>query len=115
MSTFSLPRLINGGGYSHNRTINYKYATINGRGSAPSTAQLNGRRQPLTKFESDLLQRRKAINRNGSIARNQFRGIKTEHLEKQTTHIIHSMTVCTLQLIIVCRTIWIKIKSMNLT
>lgn len=93
MSTFSLPRLINGGGCSKNSSFNYKFATLNGRGSIPTEAQVNFKRQTLSKCETDFLERRKAVNRRGSIARNQFRGIKGEHLERQTKKILHSLTV----------------------
>lgn len=91
MSTFSLPRLLNGGGSSKNSTVNKKFATLNGRSSCPARQQQLNRRQRLD--ESEFIERRKAITRKGSIAHNQFRGIKREHLERHTTQIVHSLTV----------------------
>lgn len=51
---------------------------------------------PLQRCQSDMkvtMRPQKAINRNGTIARNQFRGIRRDVLESQTQHIIRSMTV----------------------
>lgn len=53
---------------------------------------------PLQRCQSDVkvtMKPQKAINRNGTIARNQFRGIRRDVLESQTQHIIRSMTVST--------------------
>lgn len=57
--------------------------------SAKKTAVLV--RQP-SKFD-EVLQKRQRLNRNGSIGTLNFRGIKKEFLEKQTSMIAHSMTV----------------------
>lgn len=93
MSTYSLPRLLNGSGSSSNQMINTKYCTLNGRGSqSPSKHEQLQRQQRLN--EKEFNERRKAITRRGSIAHYQFRGIKREHLERQTTQIVHSLTVC---------------------
>lgn len=87
MSTYSLPRLLNGGGLSKNNVVNNKYASLNRypnggiKGSAISVDQ----NYPIPK--------RRTLNRNGSIVRNQFRGIKKQILESQTNLLIHSMTV----------------------
>lgn len=81
MSTFSLPRLINGGGLSKNKVVNSKFAS------------LNNRQRPVSDSYSDQFMRRKALNRNGSIVKNQFRGVRKEYLDTQTKLIIHSMTV----------------------
>lgn len=54
---------------------------------------------PLQRCQSDVkvtMKPQKAINRNGTIARNQFRGIRRDVLESQTQHIIRSMTVSTI-------------------
>lgn len=48
-------------------------------------------RQPSVFDEA--LQKRQRLNRNGSIGHLQFRGIKKEFLQKQTSMILHSMTV----------------------
>lgn len=51
---------------------------------------------PLQRCQSDFkltMKPQKAINRNGTIARNQFRGIRRDVLESQTQRIIRSMTV----------------------
>lgn len=48
--------------------------------------------RPPSKFD-EVLQKRQRLNRNGSIGNLQFRGIKREFLEKQTSMIAHSMTV----------------------
>lgn len=57
--------------------------------SLPSRKVLE--RQP-SKFD-EVIQKRQRLNRNGSIGTLQFRGIKKEFLEKQTSMIAHSMTV----------------------
>lgn len=94
MSTYSLPRLINGGGLSKNKVVNYKYASLNryptnGIGDSGPAINCNGN---AMKTEL-LLSKRRTLNRNGSIVHNQFRGIKKQMLESQTNLIIHSMTV----------------------
>lgn len=81
MSTFSLPRLINGGGLSKNKVVNSKFAS------------LNNRPRPVSEQYGDQFMKRKPLNRNGSIVRNQFRGIRKDYLDTQTKLIIHSMTV----------------------
>lgn len=81
MSTFSLPRLINGGGLSKNNVVNSKFAS------------LNNRPRPVSENFSDQFMKRKPLNRNGSIVKNQFRGIRKDYLDTQTKLIIHSMTV----------------------
>lgn len=43
----------------------------------------------------------KAVNRNGTIARNHFRGVRGEFLDKQTRHFLLSMTVSKLYLFFV--------------
>lgn len=52
---------------------------------------------PLQRCQSDvkvmMMKPQKSINRNGTFARNQFRGIKRDVLESQTQRIIRSMTV----------------------
>lgn len=78
MSTYSLPRFINGGGPSNNIKPNLKYGTLPLSVRAVAPLRTN---------------RRSSLNRNGSIKHNQFRGIKKDLLEKQTNMIIHSMTV----------------------
>lgn len=78
MSTYSLPRLINGGGLSNNVKHNMKYGTLPLSVKAVAPPRMN---------------RRSSLNRNGSIKHNQFRGIRKDLLEKQTNLIIHSMTV----------------------
>lgn len=55
---------------------------------------------PLQRCQSyavTMRQQSRAINRNGTIARNQFRGIRRDVLESQTQHIIRSMTVSIFQ------------------
>lgn len=94
MSTFSLPRLCNSSGLSNNRTVNSKFATLDSRGARSSGVHLDQKRQTLTRCENEMMERRKAIDRRGSINQYQFRGIKREHLERKTKQIIHSMTVC---------------------
>lgn len=117
MSTFSLPHLFNGGG--RKKAANQKYDSLNRHGNsaggsaAPSTSAsrasiaavapsfssmaAGGRSLmagPPSKYEQ-LLARRKTLNRDGSIARNQFRGIQKQMLESQTEMILHTMTVRT--------------------
>lgn len=94
MSTYSLQNLCNSGGLSNNRTVNTKFATLDDRRPRKAAVQNEQGRQTLKRCENEMLERRKAINRRGSITQNQFRGIKREHLERKTKQIIHSMTVC---------------------
>lgn len=78
----TLPKLINGGGYSSNPTINQKYMSLNSRlFMSPN------------KFDYEILKRKQPLNRNGTIPKNQFRGIRKDVIEKQATIICHSMTV----------------------
>lgn len=107
MSTFSLPRLLNGGGFSKNNVVNHKYASLNrypasqSQASTPlptiiSNGASNGGAGSVTASNSKvdiLAAKRRTLNRNGSIVRNQFRGIKKQMLESQTNLLLHSMTV----------------------
>lgn len=121
MSTFSLPHLLNGGN-GRKKAVNQKYDSLNRYGSSsggvgggaalttsasrasiaaatPSFSSMGtgGRNLiagPPSKYEQ-LLARRKTINRDGSIARNQFRGIQKQMLESQTEMLLHTMTVRT--------------------
>lgn len=92
MSTYSLPHLVNGGGgLSGNRVVNQKYASLNrySAGSTPRLATVGRSRDAASMLRS----RRQTLNRDGSISRNQFRGIKKQMLDSQTDMILHSMTV----------------------
>ena len=83
MSSLSLPRLIkNGGGYSNNPTVNHKYMSLNNRNTSPHS-----------KMDYEILRKRRSLNRNGTISKNCFRGVRKDMLERQTTLICHSMTV----------------------
>lgn len=106
MSTFSLPRFTNGtDAASDRRRINHnKYASLNNNRKSASFAESYfstkydmAKRdgfQPLTRCESDLSKLAKTpINRNGTIAHHQFRGIKRAQLDTQTRIFLHSMTV----------------------
>lgn len=109
MSTFSLPHLLNGGGLSKNNVVNHKYSSLtrypasrsqvstplptiisNGTsnvGTGSGTASNSNNKVDI------LTAKRKTLNRNGSIVRNHFRGIKKQMLESQTNLLLHSMTV----------------------
>lgn len=111
MSSLSLPRLLNGGGNSNNRTFNWKF------GSSKS-ATLPTKRQQLTtdinnnsninkisnnnvggtgnKFVPPIptARRKQLLNRRGSLHHNQFKGVKKEFIEKNAMLIMHTMTVC---------------------
>lgn len=95
MSTFSLPRLINGGGLSRNNVINSKFSSLDRfRNRKQKPLNINGLSSTIPNTsELEHLKKHPPINRNGSIYKNQFRGIKKEYLETQTNLIIHSMTV----------------------
>lgn len=107
MSTFSLPRLLNGGGLSKSSTINSKFFSLNRFKKSPPCTGVNRRPVSPTPASSsgsirsneerpcngDVPSKRQTINRNGSIVKNQFRGIKKDYLESQTNLIVHSMTV----------------------
>lgn len=81
MSTFSLPRLLNGGGLSRNCMVNTKYATLN------KCCDISKR------CEMEILRRRPPLDRHGTIRRNQFRGVKRDFMERQSTVLAHSMTI----------------------
>lgn len=56
--------------------------------------------RPLTKSHSNVAyinnamqHTQKSVNRNGTIARNHFRGVRGDYLDKQTKHFLLSMTV----------------------
>lgn len=85
MSTYSLSRLINGGGLSNNVKHNFKYGNCDKSSTLPLSIK--------TAVAPPRMNRRSSLNRNGSIKHNQFRGIKKDLLERQTNMIIHSMTV----------------------
>lgn len=112
MSTFSLPRLLNGGGLSKSSTINSKFFSLNRLKKSPTCTGAN--RRPAISSSAAASSsisirsneervcngdvpsprhQRQTINRKGSIVKNQFRGIKKDYLESQTNLIIHSMTV----------------------
>lgn len=109
MSTFSLPRLLNGGGFSKNNVINQKYASLNRYPASRSQASTpmptiisngssnvgagSGTASNSNNKVDILSAKRRTLNRNGSIVRNQFRGIKKQMLESQTNLLLHSMTV----------------------
>lgn len=111
MSTFSLPHLLNGGGgvssgsAGRHKAAQPQFASLNRFAPKPMTASrlsvdangsAGGARARLAAPPSKqelLMARRKTLNRNGSIARNQFRGIKKQMLETQTEMLLHTMTV----------------------
>ncbi|XP_055678420.1 protein unc-13 homolog 4B isoform X4 [Lutzomyia longipalpis] len=79
MSTYSLPRVMNGAnGY---RCKNIKYASLNRGAMVPRDAN-----ECVKKVKKNL-------QRNCSLGKNQFRGIKKDALERQNTLIAHSMTL----------------------
>lgn len=80
MSTYSLPRLLNGCGLSNNHTINRKYASLN-------------RFKHSTETLGPNLNRTNSLNKNYPLHRNQFRGVKKELLEREANILLHSMTV----------------------
>lgn len=107
MSTFSLPRLINGGGFSKNCVVNRKFASFKKKigknnctnndvktvvevGNSAGLNQVNGN---CFDQNNTATMRRNPINRQGSIMKHNFRGVKKQYLESQTNLIIHSMTV----------------------
>ena len=110
MSSLSLPRLLNGGGSSNNRTFNWKFGS-------KKSATLPTKRQQLTmttdinnnnnisnnnigetsnKFVPPIptARRKQLLNRRGSLHHNQFKGVKKEFIEKNAMLIMHTMTVC---------------------
>lgn len=79
MSTYSLPRVMNGANGFSNKNI--KYASLNR--NAVLSPDIN---ECVKKVKKNLL-------RSSSVAKNQFRGIRKDALERQNTLIAHSMTV----------------------
>lgn len=120
MSTFSIPRLfgcndVNDGTSTKRNSIDGKYATLTKcnslsfnnsgffntirRNSNELVNNLNQQKKSLRlqRCQSDAfaMQAKNSINRNGTIARNQFRGIRRDILAKHTDQFIQSMTVST--------------------
>lgn len=82
MSVQSLPRLLSGEGVKKARENGHKYSTLPAKAKATKLAELD-----------EIMMKRQKLNRNGSIGRLQFRGIKKEFFDKQASLIAHSMTV----------------------
>lgn len=97
MSTFSLPRLLGGGGMSANHKINFKFGTLRLSKSfrerekrSKSVARTEGlydtRKEPNDLYNMLPIP---TVNRH----RNQFRGARMEEMDRQASLLIHSMTV----------------------
>lgn len=69
--------------------------------AAPSTAAITLRRSSSTMQYNSSNTAVKAVNRDGTIARNHFRGVPGDFLDKHTKHFLLSMTVS----IIACDTL----------
>lgn len=97
MSTYSLPRLLGGGGISANHKINLKFGTLRLSKSfrerekrSKSVARAEGL-YDTGKRPNDLYHMLPlpTVNRH----RNRFRGARREELDRQASLVIHSMTV----------------------
>lgn len=97
MSTYSLPRLLGGGGMSANNKINFKFGTLRLSKSfrdrekrSKSVARTEGiydsRKRPNDLYHMLPIP---AVNRH----RNRFRGARKEEMDQQANLLIHSMTV----------------------
>lgn len=97
MSVQSLPRLFNS--FVGKSSSKEKLNVGNGRAVVVNQSKYNS--LPMKKGNNmsrpskfdEAIQKRQRLNRNGSIGHLQFRGIKKEFLEKQTSMILYSMTV----------------------
>lgn len=101
MSSYSLPRLLGGGGLSGNHKFNMKF------GSIRLSKSFREKRSKSIARTDDIYARSKCptssdlynmlpipvINRCGTLHKNQFRGVKKDVMEKQASLIVHSMTV----------------------
>lgn len=97
-NTFVAPKAT----HSRHQRQSFGFASMRNRSKDDYCDVVVGRRlssysaAPLQRCQSDVkvtMKPQKAINRNGTIARHQFRGIRRDVLESQTQHIIRSMTV----------------------
>lgn len=118
MSSLSLPRLLNGGGSSNNRTFNWKFGSkksatlptkrqqlttttdinnnINNIHNSNNNISNNNVGETSNKFVPPIptARRKQLLNRRGSLHHNQFKGVKKEFIEKNAMLIMHTMTVC---------------------
>lgn len=101
MSTYSLPRLIGGGGFSTNHKINLKFGTLR---FSKSFRERQTRSKSVARVEGLYDSRKKpndlysmlpipTVNRRGTLHRNQFRGVRKEEMDRQASLLMHSMTV----------------------
>lgn len=103
MSTYSLPRLLGGGGFSSNHKINIKFGTL--RFSKSFRERQKQRSKSVARVEGlyDSRKQQKDLysmlpiptvnNGRGTVRRNQFRGVRKEEMDRQANMIMHSMTV----------------------
>lgn len=116
MSSLSLPRLLNGGGSSNNKTFNWKFGSkksatlptkrqqlttttttdINNNNNSNKNISSNNVGETSNKFVPPIptARRKQLLNRRGSLHHNQFKGVKKEFIEKNAMLIMHTMTVC---------------------
>uniref|UniRef100_A0A182ME77 Uncharacterized protein n=1 Tax=Anopheles culicifacies TaxID=139723 RepID=A0A182ME77_9DIPT len=104
MSTYSLPKLLNGGGLSGNKKFNIKFGTLR---LTKSFRSLDRREKPTVPRPQErdygTTTRRASenpygttsgtANRPGRLPYHPFRGIRKEEIEHQASMIVHSMTV----------------------
>ncbi|KFB34815.1 AGAP003164-PA-like protein [Anopheles sinensis] len=109
--TYSLPRLLNGGGLSGNKKFNLKFGTLR---LTKSFRSLDRREKPITRRHSERegssagAVRRASENpysvggsgasasgtiRPGRLPYHPFRGVRKEEIEQQASKIVHSMTI----------------------
>uniref|UniRef100_A0A182J7R8 Munc13-4 n=1 Tax=Anopheles atroparvus TaxID=41427 RepID=A0A182J7R8_ANOAO len=101
MSTYSLPRLIKGGGLSGNKKFNLKFGTLR---LTKSFRSLDRREKPAVRRNSERdassvgAVRRPSESpynggRAGRLPYHPFRGVRKEEIEQQASKIVHLMTI----------------------
>ncbi|XP_040158264.1 protein unc-13 homolog 4B isoform X3 [Anopheles arabiensis] len=103
MSTYSLPRLLHGGGLSGNKKFNIKFGTLR---LTKSFRSLDRREKPAVQRQQErdygsTIARRASenpygtttANRPGRLPYHPFRGVRKEEIEQQASLIVHSMTI----------------------
>uniref|UniRef100_A0A182QWZ4 Munc13-4 n=1 Tax=Anopheles farauti TaxID=69004 RepID=A0A182QWZ4_9DIPT len=105
MSTYSLPRLLNGGGLSGNKKFNIKFGTLRltksfrslDRREKPTTVQRQPERDygstPRRASENPYGTSTGASSRPGRLPYHPFRGVRKEEIDQQASLIVHSMTI----------------------
>jgi hypothetical protein len=97
MSTYSLPRTVNG--QKHTGLASMRFGSLSRFSNSFRLSR--GRSESKTLKPHEILHHSviydiipvPVMTKHGSLSRNQFRGVKKEQIDKQADIILHSMTV----------------------